>query len=178
MISATGLELRAGSRILLSDATLRVQPGDRIGLVGRNGAGKTTTLRVLAGEGEPYAGDLSRRGELQKLTRDHTLAQKMADQGRISARDAASHRLRHVLTQAIGIQETGVDPDIRRLQLTDGDRLLLCTDGLTRHVPDERIAGVLGRAADAESACRELVNDALEGGGSDNVTVVVARMQG
>ena len=56
VITATDLELRAGSRILLSDATLRVQPGDRIGLVGRNGAGKTTTMRVLAGEGEPYAG--------------------------------------------------------------------------------------------------------------------------
>jgi ATPase subunit of ABC transporter with duplicated ATPase domains len=70
LISATGLELRAGSRILLSDATLRVQPGDRIGLVGRNGAGKTTTLRVLAGEGEPYAGDVVRRGELGYLPQD------------------------------------------------------------------------------------------------------------
>ncbi|WP_190823045.1 ABC-F family ATP-binding cassette domain-containing protein [Saccharopolyspora pogona] len=70
MISATGLELRAGSRILLSDATLRVQPGDRIGLVGRNGAGKTTTLRVLAGEGQPYAGDVVRRGELGYLPQD------------------------------------------------------------------------------------------------------------
>ncbi|KAA5832118.1 ABC-F family ATP-binding cassette domain-containing protein [Saccharopolyspora hirsuta] len=70
MISATGLELRAGSRILLSEATLRVQPGDRIGLVGRNGAGKTTTLRVLAGEGQPYAGDVVRRGELGYLPQD------------------------------------------------------------------------------------------------------------
>ncbi|MCX2734103.1 ABC-F family ATP-binding cassette domain-containing protein [Saccharopolyspora sp. NFXS83] len=70
MISATGLELRAGSRILLSGATLRVQPGDRVGLVGRNGAGKTTTLRVLAGEGEPYAGELIRRGELGYLPQD------------------------------------------------------------------------------------------------------------
>ncbi|MDA3647625.1 ATP-binding cassette domain-containing protein [Saccharopolyspora indica] len=70
MISATGLELRAGSRILLSDAMLRVQPGDRIGLVGRNGAGKTTTLRVLAGEGEPYAGEVIRRGELGYLPQD------------------------------------------------------------------------------------------------------------
>ncbi|MEV0083444.1 ABC-F family ATP-binding cassette domain-containing protein [Saccharopolyspora sp. NPDC003752] len=70
MISATGLELRAGSRILLSDATLRVQPGDRIGLVGRNGAGKTTTLRVLAGEGQPYAGDVIRRGEIGYLPQD------------------------------------------------------------------------------------------------------------
>ncbi|EHR60892.1 ABC-F family ATP-binding cassette domain-containing protein [Saccharomonospora cyanea] len=70
MISATGLELRAGSRILLSDTTLRVQPGDRIGLVGRNGAGKTTTLRVLAGEGDPYAGEVHHTGEIGYLPQD------------------------------------------------------------------------------------------------------------
>ncbi|EIE98764.1 ABC-F family ATP-binding cassette domain-containing protein [Saccharomonospora glauca] len=70
MITATGLELRAGSRILLSDTTLRVQPGDRIGLVGRNGAGKTTTLRVLAGEGEPYAGEVHHTGEIGYLPQD------------------------------------------------------------------------------------------------------------
>ncbi|MCP3803634.1 ATP-binding cassette domain-containing protein [Allokutzneria sp. A3M-2-11 16] len=70
MITVTDLELRAGSRILLSDTTLRVQPGDRIGLVGRNGAGKTTTLRVLAGEGEPYAGTVLRSGELGYLPQD------------------------------------------------------------------------------------------------------------
>jgi ATPase subunit of ABC transporter with duplicated ATPase domains len=70
MITATDLELRAGTRILLSDATLRVQPGDRIGLVGRNGAGKTTSLRVLAGEGEPYAGNLLRKGEIGYLPQD------------------------------------------------------------------------------------------------------------
>ncbi|MFL6125727.1 ABC-F family ATP-binding cassette domain-containing protein [Actinophytocola sp.] len=70
MITATDLELRAGTRILLSDATLRVQPGDRIGLVGRNGAGKTTSLRVLAGEGEPYAGNLMRKGEVGYLPQD------------------------------------------------------------------------------------------------------------
>ncbi|RCW40428.1 ATPase subunit of ABC transporter with duplicated ATPase domains [Halopolyspora algeriensis] len=70
MISASGLELRAGSRILLSDASLRVQPGDRVGLVGRNGAGKTTTLRLLAGEGEPYAGEVMRRGEIGYLPQD------------------------------------------------------------------------------------------------------------
>jgi ATPase subunit of ABC transporter with duplicated ATPase domains len=70
MISATGLELRAGARILLSDTTLRVQPGDRIGLVGRNGAGKTTTLKVLAGEGLPYAGQIERRGPVGYLPQD------------------------------------------------------------------------------------------------------------
>jgi ATPase subunit of ABC transporter with duplicated ATPase domains len=70
MITATGLELRAGSRILLTEANLRVQPGDRIGLVGRNGAGKTTTLTVLAGEAAPYAGSLERRGPVGYLPQD------------------------------------------------------------------------------------------------------------
>ncbi|MBB5804365.1 ATPase subunit of ABC transporter with duplicated ATPase domains [Saccharothrix ecbatanensis] len=70
MITATDVELRAGSRILLSGATLRVQAGDRIGLVGRNGAGKTTSLRVLAGEGQPYAGEVRRSGELGYLPQD------------------------------------------------------------------------------------------------------------
>jgi ATPase subunit of ABC transporter with duplicated ATPase domains len=70
VITAASLELRAGSRILLSEATLRVQPGDRIGLVGRNGAGKTSTLRVLAGETLPYAGTLSRRSQVGYLPQD------------------------------------------------------------------------------------------------------------
>jgi ATPase subunit of ABC transporter with duplicated ATPase domains len=70
LITATDLELRAGSRILLSDATLRVQPGDRIGLVGRNGAGKTTTMRVLAGAGEPYGGAVSVSGAVGYLPQD------------------------------------------------------------------------------------------------------------
>jgi ATPase subunit of ABC transporter with duplicated ATPase domains len=70
MITATGLELRAGARILLSDTAMRVQPGDRIGLVGRNGAGKTTTLKVLAGESLPYAGHIERRGPVGYLPQD------------------------------------------------------------------------------------------------------------
>ena len=72
MITATDLEVRAGARILLSPdgPDLRVQPGDRIGLVGRNGAGKTTTLRILAGETEPYAGSVTRVGEIGYLPQD------------------------------------------------------------------------------------------------------------
>ncbi len=72
MITATDLEVRAGARTLLSTdgAALRVQPGDRIGLVGRNGAGKTTTMRILAGEGEPYAGSVVRTGEIGYLPQD------------------------------------------------------------------------------------------------------------
>jgi ATPase subunit of ABC transporter with duplicated ATPase domains len=70
VITASDLELRAGSRTLLSGASLRVQPGDRIGLVGRNGAGKTSTLRVLAGQCAPYAGQVRRGGELGYLPQD------------------------------------------------------------------------------------------------------------
>ncbi len=72
MITATDLEVRAGARTLLSTdgAALRVQPGDRIGLVGRNGAGKTTTMRILAGESEPYSGTIARSGEIGYLPQD------------------------------------------------------------------------------------------------------------
>jgi ATPase subunit of ABC transporter with duplicated ATPase domains len=72
VITATDLEVRAGARTLLAvdGAALRVQPGDRIGLVGRNGAGKTTTMRILAGEGEPYAGTVSRTGDVGYLPQD------------------------------------------------------------------------------------------------------------
>ena len=70
MITATDLELRAGARILLEPTTLRVQPGDRIGLVGRNGAGKTTSLRVLAGETLPHAGRIDRTGPVGYLPQD------------------------------------------------------------------------------------------------------------
>ncbi|OBK38906.1 ABC transporter [Mycobacterium sp. 1245111.1] len=72
MITATDLEVRAGARTLLyaDGPALRIQPGDRIGLVGRNGAGKTTTLRILAGEGEPYAGAVTRTGEIGYLPQD------------------------------------------------------------------------------------------------------------
>jgi ATPase subunit of ABC transporter with duplicated ATPase domains len=72
VITATDLEVRAGARILLSSdgAALRVQPGDRIGLVGRNGAGKTTTMRILAGEADPYAGSIARKGEIGYLPQD------------------------------------------------------------------------------------------------------------
>ena len=75
---------------------------------------------------------------------------------------------------ALGGQE--MTPSVGLVDLQPGDTLLLCTDGLTRHVSDERIAELLGRPTDAGTACRELVDEALAGGGHDNVTVIVARM--
>ncbi|NUS74433.1 MAG: ABC-F family ATP-binding cassette domain-containing protein [Corynebacteriales bacterium] len=92
MITSTGLELRAGSRILLADLNLRIQPGDRIGLVGRNGAGKTTTLKALAGETQPYGGQVQRTspygylpqdprtGDLETLALDRVLSARGLDE--------------------------------------------------------------------------------------------------
>jgi protein phosphatase len=116
---------------------------------------------------------LSRDGLLCQLTRDHTLAQTLADSGLIAPEEVATHRLRHVLTQAMGSPDMGGKPQVQRLRLADGDRLLLCTDGLTDMVEEGKIAAVLGRPTSAAETCQALVDLALEGGGRDNVTVVV-----
>jgi protein phosphatase len=118
---------------------------------------------------------LFRNGRLYRRTRDHTLAQTLADSGIISTEDVPTHRLRHVLTRSLGNQRGEVEGEIQHLQLVDGDRLLLCTDGLTEMVEDAKIAEILGRIEGSESACHALVDRALEAGGKDNVTVVLAR---
>lgn len=145
-------------------------------------AGMGTTLTVAFSFGADlfltHVGDsrvyLFRQGVLHRLTRDHTLAQELVDCGVISPDELPTHRLRHVLTQAIGMGDGGSKPEVQRLGLADGDRLLLCTDGLTDMVEDETIANELQRAASADAACHALLDLALERGGKDNVTVIVA----
>jgi protein phosphatase len=145
-------------------------------------AGMGTTLTVAMSLGPDFivvhVGDsrvyLLRRGVLHRLTRDHTLAQELADLGRLPDEDVATHALRNVLTDAIGLWEEGGEPDVRRLPLADGDRLLLCTDGLTEMVDDATIAAELGRDRPAAEICQALLDLALDRGGLDNVTVVVA----
>ena len=116
-----------------------------------------------------------RDGTLQLLTRDQTHAQMLANEGLIRQQDVARHRLRHVLTSALGGLQSQLRTEIERTTLADGDRLLLCSDGLTDMVEDGEIAEVLGREARSEEACRQLVDRALANGGKDNVTVVLAR---
>jgi protein phosphatase len=128
------------------------------------------TLFVLhVGDSRAY---LFRQGELRQLTADHTVAQLLIDAGQIEPEEAATHRMRHVLTNALGISEE-VRPDIHEHRLLDGDRLLVCTDGLTEMVDDEAIAATLQRHQDPQAACEALVEAALEAGGKDNVTVLV-----
>jgi protein phosphatase len=116
-----------------------------------------------------------RDGTLQLLTRDQTQAQMLANEGVIRQQDVARHRLRHVLTSALGGLHSHMVAEIDRFELADGDRLLLCSDGLTDMVGDAEIADLLRREARSEEACRLLVDRALVNGGKDNVTVVLAR---
>lgn len=116
---------------------------------------------------------LLRDGELRRLTRDHTVEQELADLGRLPHADLLSRLFRNALTRAIGIRGGGGEPEVRRHRLADGDRLLLCTDGLTGMVDEATIEAEMGRHDAPAEACRALVDLALEGGGRDNVTVVV-----
>jgi serine/threonine protein phosphatase PrpC len=127
---------------------------------------------VHVGDSRAY---LCRAGQLRQLTRDQTLAQAMVDMGVLTRKEAASSRLRHVLTCVLGQNGGDVQVEVQRLALADGDCLLLCTDGLTEMVADAQIAEVLGRSGTADETCRTLTDLALEHGGRDNVTVLVAR---
>jgi protein phosphatase len=145
------------------------------------GMGTTMTLAyslgadlfvVQVGDSRAY---LHRKGKLRRLTRDQTLVQTLLDLGQITPEAAGSHPLRHILTQALGGHGADLKAEVQRLKLADGDCLLLCTDGLTEMVTDDLIARVLRRTGGAEEQCRTLVDLALERGGRDNVTVIVAR---
>jgi protein phosphatase len=144
------------------------------------GMGTTLTLTYSLGPDLilAHAGDsrcyLLRGAELHQLTCDHTMAQAMANLGIIRPEEAATHRLRHVLTNVLG-GELQVEVQVKPISLAHDDQVLLCTDGLTEMVDEATIAAVLRDASSAEDACQSLVDRALTNGGKDNVTVVLAR---
>ena len=114
-------------------------------------------------------------GILQQLTRDHTLAQKLVEAGAFPSVSAAPRRMQNMLVNCLGGSRSEVDVDVHQVQLADGDWLLLCTDGLTDMVDDAEIAQILQLCADPQDACQTLVAQALNHGGRDNVTIVLAR---
>jgi serine/threonine protein phosphatase PrpC len=117
---------------------------------------------------------LYREGHLTQVSRDQTLAQDLVDQGVFSRAVGQRSRFSHVLSSAIGGQESA--PVVTRLRADWHNVHLLCSDGLTKHVPDERIAERLAAMTSAKQACEQLLQDALDGGGTDNVTIVVRRL--
>jgi PPM family protein phosphatase len=112
-----------------------------------------------------------RNGKLKQFTRDQTMGDYLVDIGAVTEQHAHKAGLFNVLSSAVG---GDLVPSVGVVDLAEGDTLLLCSDGLTKHVPDERITEILS-ANEPESAAQLLIDAALDGGGSDNVTVLVAR---
>ncbi|HEY7503274.1 MAG TPA: protein phosphatase 2C domain-containing protein [Gemmatimonadales bacterium] len=116
---------------------------------------------------------LLQEGELSQISRDQTMAQEMVDLGVMKREEVAGTRFEHLLTSSIGGQQTA--PKVTRIDMTWGNVLLLCSDGLTRHVTDERIRDVLRSMTSARQACETLLQEALDGGGTDNITIAIGR---
>jgi len=147
------------------------------------GMGTTITAAIIVagnavighiGDSRAY---LWRAGNLRQLTRDHTRAQEMVDIGVFDSIEDAPKFMRHVLVNCLGGATAEVDVDVHHVALEAGDRLLLCTDGLTDMIADNHVAQVLQAHPAADEACQALVDSALEHGGKDNVTVVLANVK-
>lgn len=117
---------------------------------------------------------LLRGGKLKQLTRDHTYATEMMEAGILTHAEAATHQLRHALTRCLGTDRKAT-PDVQKFTLQDGDRLLLCSDGLNEMLTSESITTILDNPITAETKCSRLIAEALKAGGKDNVTVIVAQ---
>nr|PZN31112.1 MAG: serine/threonine-protein phosphatase [Actinomycetota bacterium] len=173
--AAAATDLPPADRVAASNRAIREEVARQPGL---EGMGTTMTLVTLDPSGKAHfahVGDsrayLYRGGELSQLTQDHTVAAEYVLQGRISPEEAATHPQRHMLTRTLGLTRF-VNIDEIQLELQVGDRLLLCSDGLTEMVPDPVIAEVLEGNGVEEAAWR-LIELANAAGGLDNISVIV-----
>jgi len=147
------------------------------------GAMVATTVVVLMARDDHFAclwaGDsrayLLRDHTLTKITRDHSLVQALVESGTISEAEAIGHPQANVITRAVGADSDVLELEKRTGQLMAGDRLLLCSDGLTRHLQDDELAKRLAQHTGSQDLCDELVAAANRAGGEDNITAVVAR---
>lgn len=146
-----------------------------------SGMGTTVTMAfhlgaqlcvVHVGDSRAY---LYRDGELHQLTQDHTVTGELVRSGRLRPDEVAEHRLRHVITNVVGGTELGVTVEARAFEVQAGDRLLLCSDGLTEMVTNEAIAATLDAESAPEVAATKLLAQANDGGALDNITLLVVR---
>jgi len=152
-----------------------------LGFAERAGGAAATTITVALAVWPKafivHAGDSRcyhlRDGKLNQVTIDQTMAQVMIDSGAMTRESAESSRLKHVLVSALGSSQ--LDMHVASLDLRRGDRFLLCSDGLTRHVTDDELREHLSGSGTAEQICQQLIDLALERGGEDNVTVIATR---
>lgn len=145
------------------------------------GMGTTLTIAYVVGAHAyvVHAGDsrcyLLRGNKLVQITQDQTVAQAYVDRGIISEEEAAESPFRHVLWNVVAGDSSKLFPSAYHVPLRAHDTLLLCTDGLTRHVSDDEILEAMERPLDSRGVCQSLIEAAIAGGGHDNITVVVAR---
>lgn len=151
--------------------------------IGRQGMGTTCTAAILEGDRLAIAqvGDsrayLLHNGSLQQLTRDHSVVADLIESGEITPAEARTHQWRSFITRALGL-EPYTKPDLYEIDVNQGDRLMLCSDGLYSMVPDKEIETILTQSATPQDATDMLTEAALAGGGSDNITVIVADVTG
>ncbi len=143
-----------------------------VALVGGTG-GKDVLALANVGDSRAY---LFSGGDITQITDDHSLAEERMRQGEMTEEEAAVHPQRHILTRALGVSSQ-VDADMWELGLRTGDRLLLCSDGLSNEVGSNEIAAILGEIDDPAEAAQRLVDAANGHGGADNITVVVVDVQ-
>ncbi len=147
------------------------------------GMGATFTAVALAGDHACFAqvGDsrahLIRQGQITRITKDQSVVQQLIDLGQITEEQAATHPRRNYILQALGATHE-IDVVVSYLPLRAGDRLLLCSDGLSGKLSNEEMAQIVAEAADFQVACTQLIALANERGGEDNITVVVVQVQG
>lgn len=150
---------------------------------GREGMGTTMTAAMLEGERLVLAqvGDsrayLLHQGKIQQLTRDHSLMADMIEAGQLTQEEARTHPQRSVITRALG-SDPHLQPDIYEINVETGDRLLICSDGLSGMLHDKEIEHTLCRVQDPQRCASQLVNEAIAAGGHDNVTVIVVDVTG
>lgn len=153
----------------------------RAGQDGRGASGMGCTVVALHTDGVRYRiawvgdsrGYLANGATLRQLTRDHSYVQQLVDSGVISAEEARFHPQSSVISQALGVGgPSGIRIEVVEGTWQAGDRVMLCSDGLTGEVPDEQIAGIMAGNTDPEQAVKVLIGTAVANGGSDNVTVI------
>jgi protein phosphatase len=145
---------------------------------GYKGMGATLVMALLK-DSRAYIGNLGdsrlyryRKGRLKQLTKDHSVVSELVDKGKIKPEEAENHAAAGQITGYVGMEEK-IAPCVRSFMLSKGDRLLLCTDGLTSMVQDGDIASILEQHADCRAASEALLKAANTAGGQDNITVIV-----